>query len=188
MAATATSCHTSLTKTPPPNPQPERRGCAQRYGSAGFESSPRGGHFRVARTGDRARGPARRRAPEAGRRMNRQTAAGRGRIAAIRASRPKRRASDARHRRPSSPPGPHRKAPAPTGRSSVRSHQDPDQVRTNSASHQTFPPFVAGQKGGWACTTSRRRTCWPSLPAIRTHRPRTVGAGAKCGTSQQLSP
>ncbi len=39
-------------------------------------------------------------------------------------------------------------------------HQDPDQVRTESAWHSTFPLFVAGQKRGQACTTKRRRTCW----------------------------
>ncbi len=39
-------------------------------------------------------------------------------------------------------------------------HQDPDQVRTDSAWHSTFPLFVAGQERGQACTTSKRRTLW----------------------------
>lgn len=46
--------------------------------------------------------------------------------------------------------------------SATSSHQDPDQVRTNSAQQQTIPPFAAGQRRWWACTTSRRRTCWYS--------------------------
>ncbi len=50
-------------------------------------------------------------------------------------------------------------------------YQDPDQVRTDSAWHSTFPLFVAGQERGQACTTSRRRNCW-RLPHSPTDKAR----------------
>ncbi|MFD5337735.1 IS3 family transposase [Streptomyces hawaiiensis] len=61
-------------------------------------------------------------------------------------------------------------------------HQDPDQARTNSASQQTIPPFVAGQKRGQACTTSRRRTYWHS----RSHF--SLDRLEKCCRHSALSP
>jgi hypothetical protein len=75
-------------------------------------------------------------------------------------------------------------------------HQDPDQVRTNSASHQTFPPFVAGQKRGQTCTTSRRRICWderaPRPGTAPCPRPRRLsdkdGLGLSRNDSEPINP
>lgn len=39
-------------------------------------------------------------------------------------------------------------------------YQDPDQVRTDSASHRAIPPVATGQKRVRSRTTRRRRTCW----------------------------
>ncbi|TQL00807.1 hypothetical protein FB563_5935 [Streptomyces puniciscabiei] len=67
----------------------------------------------------------------------------------------------------------------------ARGHQDPDQVRTDSARHSTFPLFVAGQKRDQACTTSRRRTSFVATRPRNLDSSRVLEVGAELGIPHQ---
>lgn len=65
-------------------------------------------------------------------------------------------------------------------------HQDPDQVRTGSAWHSTFPLFAAGQKRGQACTTAHGSNRAAATDGQRRHR--ALVGSPQAGSAKSTAP